>query len=150
MAKVIGICIAAEKKGEMHIMEEVEAIAHQGLEGDRFFRENGNVEEPYFRALTLIQSEALEALEKEKGIQLEHWESRRNLLTRGVNLNELVDREFFVGEVLLKGFEWCEPCAYLEKRTRPGVLGGLAQRGGLRAQILQGGTIRKGDLIRVD
>jgi MOSC domain-containing protein YiiM len=75
-------------------------------------------------------------------------ETRRNIATTGVPLNHLVDREFSVGEVRLRGTRLCEPCKYLEGLTRPGVMGGLVHRGGVRAQILNEGVIRVGDVIR--
>jgi MOSC domain-containing protein YiiM len=86
-------------------------------------------------------------MEREHGIAITGAQSRRNLLTRGISLNPLVGREFRVGDVKLRGIELCEPCRHLERLTMPGVLKGLVHRGGLRAQILEGGTIRPGDLI---
>jgi MOSC domain-containing protein YiiM len=82
------------------------------------------------------------------GIKVTAAETRRNIATTGVPLNHLVDREFSVGEVRLRGTRLCEPCKYLEGLTRPGVMGGLVHRGGVRAQILNEGVIRVGDVIR--
>ena len=84
-------------------------------------------------AITLIEAEALEALEREHGVRLEPHESRRNIVTRGVALNELVGREFRVGEVVLRGLMLCEPCRHLEKLTGKQLIRGLVHRGGLRA-----------------
>lgn len=106
--------------------------------------------------MTLIEVEAVEALfagvenaeGHRLGIKLSPADTRRNIATSGVPLNHLVDREFWVGEVLLKGTRLCEPCKYLEGLTRPGVLGGLIHRGGIRARILTEGTIRSGDRVR--
>jgi MOSC domain-containing protein YiiM len=97
----------------------------------------------------LIEIEAIEALKREKDITLVPAASRRNLVTRGVPLNHLVGREFRVGPVRLLGTRLCEPCAYLEGLTQKGVLAGLIHRGGLRADIVAGGTIRVGDLVSV-
>jgi MOSC domain-containing protein YiiM len=74
--------------------------------------------------------------------------SRRNLLTRGVPLNHLIGREFTVGEVVLRGIRLCEPCDHLEGLTVKGIKDGLHHRGGLRAEILHGGTLQPGDAIR--
>ena len=74
-------------------------------------------------------------------------ETRRNVVTRGIALNHLVGKRFRVGEVLLQGIRLCEPCDHLESLTRPGVRQALLHRGGLRAQILEGGVIRVGDPI---
>ena len=82
------------------------------------------------------------------GIKISAPETRRNIATSGVPLNHLVNREFWVGGVRLRGTRLCEPCKYLDSLTRPGLMGGLIHRGGLRAQILTPGEIRVGDAIR--
>jgi MOSC domain-containing protein YiiM len=124
-------------------VDSVEVLAGQGPRGDRYF-----VAEPAERNgddLTLIESEALKAFTHETGIELSHSESRRNVLTRGVRLNELVGKRFRVGEVECVGVELCEPCKHLEGLTKPGVLRGLVHRGGLRANVTRSGTIAVGD-----
>jgi MOSC domain-containing protein YiiM len=124
-------------------VESVEVLAGQGPRGDRYF-----LAEPQEREgddLTLIEAEALEAFTDETGIELSHEESRRNVLTRGVRLNELVGKRFRVGEVECVGVELCEPCNHLQGLTRPGVLRGLVHRGGLRANVTRSGTIAVGD-----
>ena len=75
-------------------------------------------------------------------------DARRNVVTRGVDLNALAGRRFAIGEVEIAGRRWCEPCAVLQRLTTPGVLRGLVHRGGLRADILGGGTIARGDAVR--
>ena len=70
------------------------------------------------------------------------------MLTRGIDLNALVGHRFYVGEVECRGDRLCDPCSYLQKMTKPGVLRGLANRGGLRADVLGAGTIRVGDPVR--
>ena len=99
------------------------------------------------REVTLIEIEAIEALEREKNIAIAPGAARRNVVTRGVPLNHLVGREFQVGSVRLRGTRLCEPCAYLEGLTQKGVLAGLIHRGGLRAEIVTAGTIRVEDII---
>ena len=124
---------------------EVEIVAGQGPRGDRKFapkpmRRRG-------KDLTLIEAEALAGLRTDTGIELSHEESRRNLLTRGVRLNNLVGRRFRVGEVECEGVMLNEPCSHLESLTYAGVQDGLGNRGGLRANVLRGGTIRVGDEV---
>jgi MOSC domain-containing protein YiiM len=132
----------------MSTVEQVRAVAAKGLEGDRYFLGLGAFWKPKpDYEVTLIESEALEALERDYGVALMPAESRRNILTRGVALNHLVGREFQVGEAVLRGVRLCEPCAYLERLTHRDVIRGLTHRGGLRAQILIGGTIRVGDRV---
>jgi MOSC domain-containing protein YiiM len=126
-------------------VERVEVLAGQGPRGDRKFA--AQPVERNGKDLTLIEAEALEAFTAETGIELSHEESRRNVLTRGVRLNELVGRRFRVGEVECDGVVLNEPCAHLESLTRPGVLKGLVHRGGLRANVVRGGTIAVGDAV---
>jgi MOSC domain-containing protein YiiM len=128
-------------------VQRVRAIAGRGLEGDRNFLSEGDPQPNRDADLTLVASEALEGLAEETGIWLTAAESRRNLLTRGIDLNALVGRRFRVGEVECEGIELCEPCRHLEGLTYPGVLRGLVHRGGLRAAIVRGGEISVGDTV---
>ena len=148
-AAVVAIYLHGRTAGPMVPAEEVRAVAGCGLEGDTYFQgpEGRSRKVGADREVTLIEAEALETLRRERGIALEPSESRRNLVTRGVALNPLVDREFAVGEVRLRGLRLCEPCDHLEALTEPGVLAGLVHRGGLRAEVLEGGTIRVGDPV---
>lgn len=131
-------------------VEETRAVPGRGIEGDRFFIADGETAEPLEagREITLIEEEAIEALKREYGVEIAPGETRRNVLTRGISLNHLVEREFEIGEVRLRGVRLCEPCEHLEDLTRPGVRKGLIHRGGLRAEILTEGNIRVGDSIR--
>jgi len=124
-------------------VERVAALAGRGLEGEYH---RSDTPEPG-EALTLIAAEALEGLREDTGIELSHEATRRNVLTRGVDLNALVGRRFTVGEVECEGVELCEPCNRLAKLTERGVLRGLVHRGGLRADILSDGEIAVGDAV---
>ena len=134
----------------MRGVAEATAITGVGLEGDRYATRTGSfsAKPKPGRQITLIEAEAIEALERELGLVLAPGETRRNLVTRGVALNHLVGCEFRVGEVRLRGHELCEPCGDLARMTgRPQVLPGLVHRGGLRAEILTDGVIRVGDPV---
>lgn len=132
----------------MQSVTAVETVAGKGIVGDRKFREGtGGKKDGPDREITLIESEAIEAVNRDYVLRLDPIESRRNVLTRGVALNHLVGREFTVGSVRLRGLRLCEPCAHLENLTRKGVMRALLHRGGLRAQIIEGGPIRVGDPI---
>jgi MOSC domain-containing protein YiiM len=140
------IALSAEESVLPEPVERVEVLPGQGPRGDRYF-----ASEPADRAgkdLTLIEAEALEALAAESGIALDPADARRNVVTRGVDLNALAGRRFAVGETEIVGRRWCEPCAHLQRLTSPGVLRGLVHRGGLRADIVRGGTIGRGDEVR--
>jgi MOSC domain-containing protein YiiM len=143
---VEGIFIGPDHSGPVHEVPEVEATPGMGLAGDRHFADHAD-EEPG-RDITLIEAESLERLADETGIVLGPGESRRQITTRGVRLLELVGKRFYVGEVECLGIEDNPSCNHLQKLTQPGVLRGLARSGGIRADIVGGGTIRTGDAIR--
>jgi MOSC domain-containing protein YiiM len=148
--EVVSIHIAPEEGAPTVAVDAIQAVAGKGLEGDRYFKLAGTFskKEGPQREVTLIEQEAIEAMERDYDIEFELGDSRRNIVTRGVPLNHLVDREFEVGEATLRGIRLCDPCGYLERMTRPGVRKGLANRGGLNAQIVSGGVIRPGDAVR--
>lgn len=122
---------------------EVRAMPGKGLEGDRKTSDNNAPD----RQLTLIESEAIEALRRELDLSLLPGDARRQVVTRGVPLNHLVGREFRIGAVRARGLRLCEPCEHLASLTQPKVLPGLVHRGGLRAEILTAGVIRAGDEV---
>jgi MOSC domain-containing protein YiiM len=147
---VVSIHLAQAGGAPVREVAEARAVAGKGLEGDRYAAGNGTYSkakhDPGAEA-TLIESEALEALKRDYGVELAPGASRRNIMTRGVSLNHLVGREFTVGAVRFRGIRLCEPCAHLQKLTHPGVMRGLVHRGGLNAEILTDGVIRAGDFI---
>ena len=144
--KIEAIHLCSTRGAEPMPIDSVEAIAGKGLEGDRFF---GRVKKGQPRphdAATLIEAEAIEALMAD-GIPLNPGETRRNITTRGIDLNALVGRRFNVGAAIFEGYELCDPCLQLEKRTGKKLMTALENRGGLRAYVIQGGTIHIGDTI---
>ena len=147
--RVVSLHITASGEAIMQTVDRALAIAGRGLDGDRYFNGCGTYSNRpgSGRQITLIESEALEALERDYGIQLPGEASRRNIVTRGVALNHLVGREFKVGPVKLRGTRLCEPCTYLDGLVGKPVMKGLIHRGGLRAEVVEGGEIRVGDLI---
>lgn len=147
--KLIAIYIASNSRQPMTEVSQAQAIPGVGLEGDRYAIGQGLYSDTpgTGRQVTLVEAEAIEALNEEDNLGLEAIQTRRNLLTRGVPLNHLVGKEFKVGAVTMRGVRLCEPCEYLAQLTRPEVLPGLVHRGGLRADILSPGPIRPGDEI---
>jgi MOSC domain-containing protein YiiM/ADP-ribose pyrophosphatase YjhB (NUDIX family) len=132
-------------------LDVVRARAGIGLEGDRYAAGRGHFSHDHrvSRDLTLIEAEVIESLARDHGIELAPGEARRNITTRGIRLNDLLGRRFWVGEVLCAGTRLCEPCQYLADLTGKALLRPLVHRGGLRADILRGGFIRRGDRLRV-
>jgi MOSC domain-containing protein YiiM len=153
--KIAAIYTAAGPGHPMQRREEVRAVPGRGLEGDRYFIGNGRFSEGpapgrEITELTLIESEVIQYLRLEWGLEVEEADSRRNLVTRGVSLNDLVGAEFAVGDVLLRGASLCEPCVSLvQSLEHRHLLRALAHKGGLRAQILSEGTIGLGDPVLI-
>ena len=149
---VESIHIAPRAEEQTRAVAAVDVVAGRGIEGDRYFRTEGSgtfhEADKHGQDLTLIEAEAIEGLAADTGIELGPGEARRNVVTRGVALNDLVGRRFTVGEVEAVGNRLCDPCSHLEKLTQPGVLKGLVERGGLRADVVRGGKIRAGDEVR--
>jgi MOSC domain-containing protein YiiM len=141
--------MAAIGTAPMNSITNARAVVGRGLEGDRYFNKAGTYSNDpgSGRDITLIEIEAIEALRRDYQIELDPSQARRNIVTQGVALNHLVDREFKIGEVILRGTRLCDPCSHLEKLTRKGVMRGLIHRGGLRAEIISDGTLRPGDTI---
>lgn len=145
---VESIYIAPGATAPTQPVNEARAIPGVGLEGDRYALGVGTFSKPLpDRELTLIEAEALEALQQEYHFALAPGEARRNVVTRGVALNHLVGLEFQIGEVRIRGIRLCEPCDHLQRLTGGEVIRGLTHRGGLRAQILTPGTIHIGDRV---
>src|ERR687897_1448259 len=142
------IALAAQAEGPMRAVSAAEAVEGRGLLGDRYERGAGTFSSTGGRGydLTLVEAEALEELSA-RGVELAPIEARRNLVVRGIALDDLIGRRFRVGEVECVGRRRCEPCSHLERLTRPGVLRGLVHRGGLRADVLTSGAIKTGDRI---
>jgi MOSC domain-containing protein YiiM len=146
--KVTAIHVAAREGAVTEPRQEVRAVAGWGLEGDRYYLARDAKERTVKGSeVTLIEAESIEAVRRDDQLELASGETRRNLVTRGVPLNHLVGRRFKVGAATLLGVRLCEPCSYLERLTRPGVKAALIHRGGLRARIVDSGTIRVGDAI---
>lgn len=144
------LCVAPKAKSAVETVDMAQIVAGRGVEGDRYFHKIGTFSQQVpgpDGEITLIEAEALEAIRVESGVMLSAPDARRNIVTRGVPLNHLVGRTFRVGEATLRGIRLCEPCKHLAQLVGDAVLPALLHRGGLRAQIVTGGTIRCGDAI---
>ena len=151
MSRVIQILTAESASSEIKLGADVRAVPGRGLEGDRYFSSTGTFSPAHPRPefeITFIEQEKIDGFARESGLPFTSQHARRNIVTEGVGLNDLVGREFYVGEVRIRGIRLCEPCNYLAKITFPEILKGLVHQGGLRAQVLSEGRIRVGDAIR--
>jgi MOSC domain-containing protein YiiM len=147
VGEVVEINISPEHERVPTAVQRVNAVAGRGLERDRYFFAEAEAGEHLDEEITLIAVEGLEDFAEESGITVSPAESRRQVATRGIDLNALVGRRFRVGVLECEGVELCEPCNHLQRLTQPGVLKGLVHRGGLRASILSGGEIAVGDRV---
>jgi hypothetical protein len=142
VGSVVGLLVAPGAEKPLVRVESVKAVAGRGLEGDRYFDGRGTFSgNGRGYEVTLVESEAL------ADVDLSWEKARRNIVTGGIALNGLVGRRFTVGPVECIGRRLAEPCAHLEKLTRPGLLRPLVHRAGLRADILSDGEIRLGDSV---
>jgi hypothetical protein len=144
---VEGLAVAPAAEAPMQLREVARARAGRGLEGDRYAAGAGTFSPRAGRRpgydLTLIAAEALDELAA-AGHAVDFAGSRRNVLTRGVDVNDLVGRRFRIGDVLCEGRRLCEPCVHLDRLSGPGILRPLIHRGGLRVDVLTDGEIRLG------
>ena len=144
------LAVAPAAEAPMQLVEQARALAGRGLEGDRYavgagtFSARGAHKPGY--ELTLIAAEVVEELTA-RDARLDFASTRRNVLTRGIDVNDLVGREFTIGDVRCRGLRLAEPCAHLERIAGPGLLRPLIHRGGVRVDILDDGTLRTGSTI---
>ena len=146
MAYVKLICTSPVAGGESVSVDSVQAISGQGIKGDRYCGQDADPA----RQLTLIESEVIDQFNQETGSEILYTAFRRNLVTEGVQLNNLVGKTFYVGEVKLCGKELCEPCLYLQEKLKVAdLVKRLTHKGGLCCEILTSGTIRSGDNLSI-
>lgn len=134
----------------MQARESVSALPGKGLEGDRYCNAAGSWsrgENKPDQEVTLIESEQLSWFQEHTGQALTAEQSRRNILTEGIELNPLVGRRFRIGNVEVEGMRLCEPCKTLQERTGMNVLPAMVHRSGLNCRILTEGVIRCGDAV---
>jgi MOSC domain-containing protein YiiM len=142
---VEGIYVAPEAAAAAQALESARALAGRGLEGDRHVAGQGTFPSGVpGSAITLIEAEVCESFAP----PLDPDEHRRNVVTRGIDLNALVGHEFFVGPVRCRGMRLCEPCTVIDGYSSRALLRPLVHRGGLRADILEDGTFAIGDAVR--
>lgn len=142
--RIIEICIA--ETGKLPVScESVAVEAGKGLVGDRYYNGagtfSGSAKKNRESEITFIAAEEIDRFNASRGTGLGYSEFRRNVVTRGVDLNALVGMEFEIAGVRFQGIELCEPCAHLAKVLHPEVLPHLVHRGGLRAAIQNSGSI---------
>lgn len=144
--KIVKLLISKDPKSNMLNVNQIVLEAGKGIFGDRYYNQEGTFSnkgeiEPD-RDVTLIEIEKIDALNKEHNLDITAEDFRRNIVVSNCDLNSLVDKEFQIGEVVLKGLRLCEPCKYLsDKLNNKEVLSQMIHKAGLRAQIIKSGSI---------
>ena len=145
MGKVVEIGITNTKGNKVRRVDAVDAFKGKGLLNDRNFSENSEKD----CQITLIEIENINQFNEISKTSIPAVDFRRNIITKNIRLNELVDREFFIGSVKLKAHDLCRPCKYLqEKLKQSNLVKEFLRKGGLRCEILTDGKINVGDVIK--
>ena len=139
MGKIVAIHIAAKARQAVQEISTATLVADKGIESDRYFGRKPNLN------VTLVQEEFLEQAAEEIGVSNRPGMSRRNITVRGVALNELIGKRFQIGATELEGVSLCEPCRNMERSIGAGAIAALSGRCGIRARVVRGGQIQKGD-----
>ncbi len=145
------IYIAPEGSAAMQRVEEVRTLEGCGIEGDRYCEGTGYYT-PYGDVceVTLISAEDLDYIQDELGIHVKNGEHRRNIITRGIDLDSLRRRRFRVGEAVLQYDRPRPPCRHVQDLSEPGMTRALRGRGGICARVVEAGVIRARDTIEVE
>ena len=146
MSEVLKICISKNSGEEMQDLDTIEVLANKGIINDRYFNENNDQD----IQITFIESENIDYVNEISSTSVPYIDFRRNIITKGIKLNKLVDKEFLIGNVKIKGHRLCNPCKYLQDKLNiENLVKKLLNIGGLRCEILTDGRISVKDKIKV-
>ena len=151
MTNVLEIYIAKSGASTPQKQESAELVAGRGIVGDRYYEETGTFSEKLAglpdKELTLIESEEIDSFNNEFGFNFSYGDFRRNIVTTGIKLNDLVGEEFMMGSIRLRGVRLCEPCAHLASLLVSEIMPSLVHKTGLRAEIISSGNVSVGEVI---
>ena len=146
MSKVYKLGITSNNNKRIEEVESIEVLANKGVVGDRHF---DNYNDPYCQ-LSLIEAENIDEYNLKFGLNIPYLDFRRNIITKGIKLNDLVGKKFSIGNVEVEGIDLCRPCRHLtEMLDQENILKEFLRKGGLRCQILSSSKINIGDTINV-
>ncbi len=146
MSKIIGLGIAKDSNKKIDEVLKVELIAGKGIVGDRHFHKNNNVR----NQITLIESENIDYYNNKFKTNYSYLDFRRNVVTKGIKLNNLVGKKLSIGNIKVEGHDLCRPCKHLEEMLNgKDIIKEFLRRGGLRCEILTSGTINLQDKISI-
>ena len=146
MSEVYKIGISDNNNKPINEVISIDVLANQGVLGDRHF---SKFNDPY-NQLSLIESENIDYYNIKYGLNIPYIDFRRNIVTKGIQLNDLVGKKILVGNVELEGIDLCRPCKHLsEVLGQENIIKEFLRRGGLRCKILTSSCIRVGDKINI-
>ena len=146
MSKVFKLGITSNNNKKIEEVESIEVLANKGVVGDRHF---DNYNDPYCQ-LSLIEAENIDEYNLKFGLNIPYLDFRRNIITKGIKLNDLVGKKLSIGNVEVEGIDLCRPCRHLtEMLDQENILKEFLRKGGLRCQILSSSQIKVGDSIKV-
>ena len=146
MSKVFELGITEINNKKINKVETIEVIENKGVVGDRHFKE---FNDPYCQ-LSLIESESIDYYNSKYGLNISYLDFRRNIVTKGIQLNNLIGKKFLIGDVKVEGVDLCRPCRHLtEVLNQDNIIKEFLRKGGLRCQILSSSKINIGDEIKL-
>ena len=146
MSKVLKLGITKDNNQKINEVDTIEVIANKGVVGDRHYNE---FNDPYCQ-ISLIESENIDYYNTKYGLNIAYLNFRRNVVTKGIELNDLVGKKILIGNTELEGIDLCRPCKHLtEVLNQDNIIKEFLRRGGLRCQILSSSKISIGDEIKV-
>tara|TARA_B100000282_G_scaffold272046_1_gene227107 strand:+ start:424 stop:873 length:450 start_codon:yes stop_codon:yes gene_type:complete len=146
MSKVFKLGITSNNNKKIEEVESIEVLANKGVVGDRHF---DNYNDPYCQ-LSLIEAENIDEYNLKFGLNIPYLDFRRNIITKGIKLNDLVGKKLSIGNVEVEGIDLCRPCRHLtEMLDQENILKEFLRKGGLRCQILSSSKIKVGDTTKV-
>ncbi len=146
MYKVFKLGVTESNNKKINEVNSIQVEANKGIVGDRHFSE---FNDPYCQ-LSLIESENIDYYNLKYGLNISYVDFRRNIVTKGIRLNDLVGKRFIIGKVKVEGIDLCRPCKHLtEILNQSSILKEFLRKGGLRCQILSSSSINIGDEIKI-
>ena len=146
MSKIIKIGITELNNKEITEVSTIDLIAGKGIIGDRHFKDYND---PY-NQLSIIESESIDEYNEKYNLNIPHLDFRRNIVTKGIKLNDLINKKIIIGDVQLDVIDLCRPCRHLsEKLQKDDIIKEFLRKGGIRCQILNDGRISVGDEMKI-
>jgi MOSC domain-containing protein YiiM len=146
MSKIIKIGITENNNKKINSVNAIDLVAGKGIIGDRHFKDYND---PY-NQLSIIESESIDEYNRKYNLDIPYLDFRRNIVTKGIKLNDLIEKKLMIGNVNLEVIDLCRPCRHLsEKLKKDNIIKEFLRKGGIRCQILNNGKISTNDQIKI-